>query len=225
MTRYLKLLLPFFLFVVIAPFTPLVDLEISGYFYVPVTGEKGHFFENGVTEFLFLYGEEIGFFVGALSVCIFLLSFLISKWKKLRLGALVMIISLVLGAGILVNGVFKQYWGRPRPRETVAFGGKHAFRPFYKPDFHTGNDPQKSFPSGHVAIGFYYLTLCVLGMRYRSLSLFWIGFALTVIFGGGLFVARIVQGAHYFSDTLAAAIIMWYVALFSDWLVHRFGSK
>ncbi|HBH49073.1 MAG TPA: PAP2 family protein, partial [Bacteroidales bacterium] len=42
----------------------------------------------------------------------------------MRRWALMMILTIVLGPGLLVNATFKDNWGRPRPNEIVEFGGK-----------------------------------------------------------------------------------------------------
>jgi lipid A 4'-phosphatase len=223
MPRYLKLLLPLIIFALLSPFLSFIDMKVAHFFYVPASDPlmKGHFFENGLTSFLYTYGEQIGFFVGAIATAIFLLSFVLTQIKTWRRGALVMILTLVLGAGLLINSVLKEYWGRPRPKQVEAFGGHLAFRPFYSPNFDPKREPQKSFPSGHVAIGFYYLSLCVVAKRYNNYPLFILGIVLTVVFGGGLFFSRVAQGGHFVTDALCSILIMWYAALFADFLVYR----
>ena len=156
------------LFILFAPFSPTIDLYVSGQFYSPEHG----FYDDLVFHILFKYGEMFGFATGALACALFVFSFFWKRWKKWRRAALCMVLTLVVGAGMITNLGFKGHWGRPRPKQIVEFGGTHAYRPFWKPDFHTKNDPQKSFPSGHVAMGFYFLSLCLIGKRYRSKALF-----------------------------------------------------
>lgn len=128
-------------------------------------------------------------------------------------------ITLTLGAGLITNMGLKEYWGRPRPKQVIEFGGKHEYRPFWHPNFHTRHDPQRSFPSGHVAMGFYFLSLYLVGKRYNNVPLKRSGLFLVAFLGGGLMIARIAQGGHFFSDVLFSPILMWYVAKASDWLV------
>lgn len=206
MSRYVKWYLPLFLFIGIAPFTPLWDLKVSSYFY------EGHFVENPVTAFLFEYGELFGFIVAGISCFCFVF------FKKGRRGALVMILTLVLGAGLCINLGLKEYWGRPRPKQIEQFGGHATFLPFYKPDFKA--EKQKSFPSGHAAMGWYYLALIVVGKREKSRPLLILGIVLTALLGPSLTICRLAQGGHFLSDTLASFIIMWYAALLSDFLVY-----
>ena len=205
----------------LAPFTPTIDLYVAGLFYSPEAG----FYDNAFFHFLFKYGELFGLVTGAIALSIFLLSFVWKKYKVWRRGALAMVLTLVIGAGLITNVALKGYWGRPRPKQVFDFGGTHLFRPFWCPDFHTGHDSQKSFPSGHVAMGFYFLSLCLVGRRYKSNALFGTGVFLTFFLGGGLMIARVVQGGHFVSDVVVSPIIMWYVARGVDKFITWEGSE
>ncbi|MFC2049439.1 phosphatase PAP2 family protein [Chlamydiota bacterium] len=205
------------LFALLAPFTPFLDLYFSGLFYSPESG----FYNNAFFAFLFKYGELFGLATGVVALVVFILSFFSQRWKKWRRGALAVGLTLFIGAGLITNLGFKEYWGRPRPKQEVEFGGKHEYRPFWRPDFNTRNDPQRSFPSGHVSMGFYFLSVWLVGKRYNTPLLKNTGLFLVIVLGGGLMVARVVQGGHFFSDVIASAILMWYVAKGVDWLVFQ----
>ncbi|MFZ0566120.1 MAG: phosphatase PAP2 family protein [Chlamydiales bacterium] len=224
MKQHLKWLLPIFLFGIAAPFTPTIDLYVSEWFYAPSSVGRGTFYNNAMMQFLFRYGEIFGFFSGGAAGLTFVLSFLLPKFKKWRQGALACSLTLLLGAGIITNSIFKQYWGRPRPKQIVEFGGHSVYRPFWRPDFNRTHEPQKSFPSGHVAMGFYFLSLCLAGRRYRNPLLFKAGLFFTLALGGGLMLTRVAQGGHFVSDVLASALLMWLVALIIDALVFRWGE-
>lgn len=199
-------------FALFSLFSQPIDLYVSGLFYSPEHGFYNDFF----FQFLFKYGEHFGLATGILAACAFLLSWVRPQWKKWRRGSLLMVLTLVVGAGLLTNTLFKGHWGRPRPKQIVEFGGKHLYRPFWNPDFDKERDPQKSFPSGHVAMGFYFLSFCFVGRRYQSKLLFRIGLFLTLFLGGGLMIGRVVQGAHFVSDVFASAVLMWYVVRLLD---------
>lgn len=212
MKKHLKWVLPLLLFIAIAPFTPSLDLAISAYFYKPDGG-----FSNNTFNFIFFhYGEIFGLATGAFAALIFLLSFLRSKWKKWRQGSFAIVFTLIIGAGLLTNVLLKGYWGRPRPKQIVEFGGNHLYRPFWQPNFDTKYDAQKSFPSGHVAMGFYFLSLCLVGKRTKNPSLLVAGIILTIGLGGSLMLVRVAQGGHFFSDVIASPVLMWLVALGID---------
>ena len=108
---------------------------------------------------------------------------------------------LALGPGLLVNGVFKPHWHRPRPVQTRAFGGSESFVPVWG----LGSNPQnKSFPCGHASMGFYLFAPAFLLYRKRrvwALAFVALGLVGGLVIGAG----RVLQGAHYPSDVLWSA--------------------
>jgi len=103
----------------------------------------------------------------------------------------------ILGPGVLINGILKNYWSRPRPRQVQEFGGSWAYRHVHQPGI---PGKGKSFPCGHCAMGFLFCSLLVFRKhrRYPAYAGAVLGFGL----GSLLSIARMVQGAHYLSDTL-----------------------
>jgi lipid A 4'-phosphatase len=219
--RHSSWLVPLILFLAILPFTPQLDLTIAESFYNPVEDGKGKFIENGITHFFYEWGEYPAFITGSLAALLLLLSLFFTYLKKWRQGALILLLTLVLGSGLIVNTLLKGYCKRPRPKQIEEFGGKYAFRPIYYPHFSIKKekDDQKSFPSGHVTMGFFFISFAIVGRRYKSSLLFYLGIAMTLFWGGSLMMVRIMQGGHFFSDTLAAALIMWEVSLGIDKLI------
>lgn len=214
-------LFPLLFLGLVAPFTPFLDLYFSSLFYM-----DGREFTNPLPfHILFKYGEIFGLLTGALALLVYLLSFGIKKIRPFQKGALVMVLTLVIGAGLLTNVLFKGYWGRPRPKQIVEFGGEHDYRPFWKPHFHAAPEPQRSFPSGHVAMGFYFLSLVLVGRRYNNQKLVITGILLTASLGGGLMIARVGQGGHFFSDVIVSPVLMWLVALGTDRVVFTWGGS
>jgi lipid A 4'-phosphatase len=61
--------------------------------------------------------------------------------------ALVILLGLALGPGLLVNVILKDHCHRPRPRQTLGLGGDFT----YVAPFHLG-PVGKSFPCGHSAV-------------------------------------------------------------------------
>jgi lipid A 4'-phosphatase len=68
-------------------------------------------------------------------------------WRR---QGIFLLLSVVIGPGLLVNTVFKDHWGRPRPRDVVEFGGPLHYRPAPLP----GGEGGASFPCGHCSVGF-----------------------------------------------------------------------
>lgn len=201
--------------------SPKIDLYVSSLFYTPSPLGKGTFYNNSFFQFLFRYGEYFGLGTGVITTTLCFLSFFVTSWKKIRKPMLAMALTLVLGAGLFTNSLFKEYWGRPRPKQIVEFGGNLTYRPFWNPNFKQDRASQKSFPSGHVAMGFYFFSLCLIGRRYKKFPLFLLGLFLTIGLGGGLMVARIVQGGHFVSDVVASIFLMWFVAFYIDKILHH----
>lgn len=213
--RYL--FLPLLMLALIAPFTPVWDLLLSRYFYDPVHNNfpGGWLFDE--IRFWAVF-PAIGTAIGATFVLA--LSYVIKPdWKKWRSHVLLLILPMALGAGILTHTLFKDHWGRPRPRQVTEFGGDQPFRPFYSPNFSLQVQPLKSFPCGHASMGFYFFSLILLGRRLSCQWVYLLGIFLTLFLGSALSITRIAQGGHFFSDTLATALLLWSVALTSDWLL------
>jgi lipid A 4'-phosphatase len=123
-----------------------------------------------------------------------------ARWRGRMVGILLLII---MGPGLIVNATLKDNWGRPRPFETVDYGGSKQFQaPFVMSD-----QGGKSFPCGHCSIPFAFGALAWWSQK-RSIRAAVLAAALSIGMITGM--ARVAVGAHYFSDVLASA---WAVAL------------
>lgn len=214
-SKQYKWWLPIMIMVVLTPFTPWLDLFVSDLFY---QGE-GHFFSDKWTDFIFNYGVIPAQIVVTMASLVLVFSYASTYLKKWRREALVLILTLAIGSGLIINAGLKDHWGRPRPRQIEEFGGDKLFRPYYKPNFF--DESSKSFPSGHSSMGFYFLALVLIGIRLQRRFLIYLGVFLTAILGGILSFGRMAQGGHFLSDILMSALIMWIVALAVDWLVYN----
>lgn len=217
MHRLLLWLVPLLVMAIITPLTPYLDLTISGYFFDPTTQT---FVSNGFVNFFYEYGEMPAMGVGIIAAIVLVLSFFFSSWKKFRIAALILVLTLVIGAGLIVNEGLKGHWGRPRPRQIVEFGGHTSFFPFYHPNFGQA-EYHKSFPCGHCTMGFYFITFAVIGYRLHSRFLLYLGLIVGIGFGALLSICRVLQGGHFLSDTLMSALIMWLTALTMSWLIQE----
>jgi len=205
--------------VVLSPWTPWIDQTVARHFY-----RDGHFSQNGFLRFAFHYGELFGFFVCALAVMICLGSYFFKSWVKYRRTALLMVLTTVIGAGFIVNILCKGFLGRPRPKQVTEFGGTLSYRPFWQPNLDPERSPQKSFPSGHVAMGFAYLPLIVGGRRDHLPWVTYLGWGLLVFWGPLLILARLAQGGHFVSDAAVSILVMWWTTLLIDALLCRYAG-
>jgi lipid A 4'-phosphatase len=133
-------------------------------------------------------------------------------WAKaypLRKHALFLVLLMALGPGLLVNAVFKDHWGRPRPRQMQAFGGDRSFHEVWERGI---DGAGRSFPSGHASAAFYlmapYFVLRARDRRRARLAL-----AAGIGYGVVMGYARMAQGGHFPSDVLWAGGVVYLVGL------------
>ncbi len=209
--------IPIIFIVLLAPLSGQIDLAIERYFYV-----DGHFQSNQYLRFLQSFGIVPGWIVAIGSLVIFILSYIHPFWKPWRPFVLLPLLTVILGAGLIVDKSLKEHWGRPRPRQIEEFGGSQQFRPFYSPNFFHQPEPSKSFPSGHCSMGFLLFSVAFAGWRLGKRWLLLTGMIATVLLGSLLGYTRMALGGHFFSDVIFSAAIMWWTALFSDWLIFQY---
>ncbi|MFZ5761046.1 MAG: phosphatase PAP2 family protein [Thermodesulfobacteriota bacterium] len=191
------LVLPLALLLLMTLVFTLFDLDrtISGLFYRP--GEGWFLSRQPLWQWLHRQGTIPGILLTLGCLLLWLASHYFSHLSQWRKPCLVVVLTAVLAAGLLVNAVLKQYWGRPRPSQTIEYGGQWEYRPIFPP-----GTPGKgaSFPCGHCTMGFLFLATAAFYPRSKSLAV--AGVATGVVLGALLSAARIVQGAHFTSDTL-----------------------
>jgi lipid A 4'-phosphatase len=120
-----------------------------------------------------------------------------------------------LCSGLIVHAVLKEFVGRPRPVETVAFGGSAPFVPV----FQRGDHPNlhKSFVSGHATTAFLLMGLgLVCRPRWR---LRWL--LIGSVAGSLVGLARVMQGAHYLGDVVFAFHAVWLSCEVVAWFMAR----
>ncbi len=146
------------------------------------------------------YGPLPAWVLSVTALGVFAASFRAPRVRPHRRAALYLVLVMAVGPGLIVNTVFKDHWGRPRPRDLVQFGGDRGYvEPWVKGPKENGG----SFPSGHAATGFYLLTPYFL-LRRRSAAGAAAFMALGLGYGSLVGLARMIQGAHFLSDVLWA---------------------
>jgi lipid A 4'-phosphatase len=158
--------------------------------------------------------------LGIVGLAAFLISFARSEYYRWRRAGAFLVLLLILGPGLLVNTVFKEHWGRPRPREIVEFGGKKQFlHPWQQGEDGKG----RSFPSGHSSAAFYMAAPYLIYRRTdRRRAYAWLAGGL--LFGIVMSIARITQGAHFVSDNLWAFGMVTLSALLLASLLNLDGA-
>ncbi|HEV3182094.1 MAG TPA: phosphatase PAP2 family protein [Steroidobacteraceae bacterium] len=132
-----------------------------------------------------------------------------ADWRR---PAVLVLLGVAIGPGLLANAVFKDHWQHPRPRDLIEFGGPLH----YVPAPLIGTEGGASFPCGHCSVGFMYAAGWWIWRRRRPV---WAaaslggGLALGLLLGMG----RMAAGAHFLSDIVWSALlafgvlhVLWY---------------
>ena len=108
---------------------------------------------------------------------------------------------LLLGPGLLVNGILKAYWGRPRPRETDLFGGEAPYQKVWV--ISDWCDRNCSFVSGEASSAFWLVAAALLLPRRYRIA----GTILAVFYAAAVSLNRVAFGGHYLSDVVLAWLL------------------
>lgn len=193
------------------------DLAWTAQFYHPGGANDGWIHAREFPwKVLYDYGEYPGvvLLVGAMI-------FYIAAWigrapKRFARPCLVVILTIALGPGLFVNGILKDYWGRPRPAEVTNFGGNKEFRPAWKPG---GPGEGRSFTCGHCAMAFSLASATAFYPYHPVLA----GGALVggITYGVMMGMARMAQGGHFPTDVLWSGVLVLMVIALLYYVVFR----
>jgi membrane-associated PAP2 superfamily phosphatase len=185
-----------------------IDPRLSGYFYDPTAAHRW-FLKTAVPWiWLYRYGELPALVLAIGAAMVWGGSFCRRSYVGYRRACALIVLAVMLGPGLLVNGMLKPLWGRPRPVHAALFGGSQPYQPWWQPGDIGGG---RSFPSGHAAMG-YILVLgtCLVPPR-RSAWLRGLVLGGALIYGSLLGAARIIQGGHFLSDVLWSGSLMCFL--------------
>lgn len=126
-----------------------------------------------------------------------------SRWGGLStVQWLFVALCLSIGPGVVANEIFKDNWGRARPRQIVEFGGDKHFTPALVQAQNC--ERNCSFVSGEASSIFVLCFAAAALFRRRALLLIGSG----VILGSLAGLMRMAQGAHFLSDVVFAGVFM-----------------
>lgn len=187
-----------------------LDRRIAGRFFSNISG--WYLGNNQPWRFLYHYGTIPGILLTVMALVGYLACLIKKRYRHWQHYFLLIVLTSVIGSGILVNAILKPYWGRPRPRETIEFGGALKYQPMYIP-----GEPGfgSSFTCGHSTMGFIFITLFFFYRRSRALAIG--GLIAGLAIGSLLSLVRILQGAHYLSDSIWSFGI---ILLTATWLYY-----
>jgi lipid A 4'-phosphatase len=193
------------------------DFAWSDRFYKPAGLYKGWFLGHEQPwALLYDYGEYPMWILGALALAI---------CGAVRLGkvprtylkpSLVVILTAILGPGLLVNAILKPNWGRPRPSELANMGGDREYRRVWEPQ---GPGQGRSFTCGHCAATYSLASVVAFYPLHPVISV--IALAGGLAFGTAAGIARLVQGGHFPTDIVWSGVLILMLITALYYLVFR----
>lgn len=199
-----------------------LDIKVQKLFYRPNSSASVWFQkENPFWQFGYHYGTLPAILLTFAALIGLILSWIKPKIKTYRSYFLFIILTLVIGPGLLVNAVFKDHWGRPRPRQIQEFGGNWEFKEVWE---HGTPGKGKSFPCGHCSMGFFFITLYYC-FKQKHKALAYSSFAMSILLGIFIGFARISQGGHFLSDVLWSWGLTFLTATFLFYFVLKIPAK
>ncbi len=191
-----------------------LDIQAAALFHHRQADDPWPGAQEPLWSFLYLASPMLAGFIMLGGLFIVAAGRLWQPFRRLRCYAVLLVAATLLGPALIVNGVFKDNWGRPRPHEIQQFGGTRQYIP---PLAIAERGQGKSFPCGHSSVGFM-LGVFFMIWRRRRPRLAWIALAGSVVLGTLLGIGRMVAGDHFLSDVIWSAVIAYGVA----WILYYF---
>lgn len=190
---------------------PKLDLRIALFFRDYQASEAAQWL-NAVFAFLRETNARLTVVLVALPILALVIKLV---WPKRAMlirprAATLMIVTMLLGPGLLVNGILKEQWSRPRPGEVTEFGGPLAFKAWSDP---TGECRSNcSFVSGESASAFWLLApAAVLPSPWTVPALCGV-----LAYASAVGFSRVFTTGHFFTDVVFAAALVSFVV----WIMH-----
>jgi lipid A 4'-phosphatase len=184
-----------------------LDLDAARWFYHPDIADPWPIASHPLW---LLFYRSAPWVTGSLAVVgtALLLAGMIGRNRKaFRLPGIFLLLCVVVGPGLIINGILKDHWGRPRPRQIIEFGGQLEYVPPLLPSRTHG----KSFPCGHCSVGYLYAAGWWTWRRrhpVRATASLAAGITLGSLLGFG----RMAAGGHFLSDVIWSGLIALGVA-------------
>lgn len=132
-------------------------------------------------------------------------------WVRGR-ATVFLVSSLLLGPLLTANLLLKEYWGRPRPRDVITFGGTEPFRPWWDPRGSCASNC--SFIAGEVSGATWTAAPAALTPPHWRAA----AYAASLTFIATVGLLRMAFGGHFFTDVVFAGVLTFLVI----WLLHGF---
>ena len=202
-------------FAVLCIAIPQIDLTVTSWFYVEGAGFPAN--DNGFVKVVYTVFRYIPALLIPLGLLMLAAPWFIKGLSGTRKYTSFLLLVLLIGPGLIVHPILKDNWDRPRPRDVQEFGGQYEFQPAFIPGDNGGKN--KSFASGHGAMGFFFMAFAWVFRKRRYLL---IGLAIGTVVSAG----RVMQGGHFLSDVLTAGFIVYFTCqILSHWMLGHWRIK
>ncbi len=189
---------------------PNLDIQISQMFY---SRDEGFIYaQNIFAQFIFQAVPLITYTAAIIYFTVGLYQYFVRK--KFRKILLYLIITLIIGPGLLVNSLFKDNFGRARPKSITEFGGSANFHSLMI--ISNECNVNCSFSSGHAAAAYYFTSISFVAPRRFSNKIF----HTAMIFGTIVGFVRIIQGGHFASDVFFSCLVVLIVNYITKSLLY-----
>jgi len=193
------------------------DLHLAGLFYREGAPHEGWAFSRDFPwGLLYDYGEWPAIILAIGCLALFVAVRLGKAPRKYARPCLVVILTVVLGPGLIVNGLLKSTWGRPRPVDVKEFDGRWDYRTPWQRGVPVMG---KSFTCGHCSMAYSVASMCAFYPYHPAVA---VGALVgSIAFGTIAGVARMAQGGHFATDVLWSGIIVFVIIAALYYLVFR----
>jgi lipid A 4'-phosphatase len=181
---------------------PAIDIRVAGWFW---SAEGGFFHRGSLWERALHASAPVIAAVAVLGPAAFLAVQACRRrpFGRISRAALLLLAVTAIGPGLVVNGVFKEHWGRARPRDVAEFGGDRSFTPALAVSDQC--ERNCSFTAGDPSVGYALVALAYAFARRRDRMLALAG---ALALGSLIGLGRLAAGAHFLSDVVASCLIV-----------------
>jgi lipid A 4'-phosphatase len=190
-----------------------LDSEIAAWFYQSDKSGQVWPYQNWWSvKLLYDYAFASCLAAGLAALAVYIVGFFNDFCRRLQRQALYILLVILIGPVLIVNFVFKDHWGRPRPAHIQQFGGEYA----YVPPLKLAHTPDKSFVCGHCSVAYLFFVFYFLSQNHKTFY-----FLLTISLASLMGFSRMSAGGHFISDILWSGYLMFLVgyALYYGWFL------
>lgn len=186
-----------------------IDMDLERLFYNPLehtfTGKHSYWLETVLHD----RAKQVVIAIGVFAAIGYGLSYLVKRLLPYRREFIFVVVAMTLSTSY-TNPV-KTMTGVQCPWDLTEFGGQQAYSKLLQPRPPTA-DPGRCWPGGHAATGFTLFTL-FFALRDRRPRAARVALAVAFTMGSVFSIGRMIQGAHFLSHNIWAAVFCWLICL------------